>query len=241
MVWREKRFISYLRVSTDKQGERGLGIEAQRDAVLRHLNGGGWNHLAEYVGVESGKRSDRPKLLQALEHAKLSGATLIIAKLDRLSRDAHFLLGLQKAGVEFVAADMPEANRLTVGLMAVIAEHEREMISKRTREALAVVKVRIRRTGQRGRPDIKRLGHPNGAAHLKGKGNALALAGLCAKADASAARLAPVIAAIQAEGITSANGIAAALNGKSFLSPRGSKWDAKAVIRLQSRLARSTV
>src|SRR5918995_5186744 len=119
-------FVAYYRVSTDKQGRSGLGLEAQQAAVRDYLNGGNWKLLAEVTEVESGKRSDRPKLDDAMRLCRLHGATLVIAKLDRLSRDAHFLLGLQKAGVDFVAADMPDANKMTVGIMALVAQHERE-------------------------------------------------------------------------------------------------------------------
>src|SRR5262249_17927067 len=134
----EGKFVSYLRVSTDKQGKSGLGLEAQRNAVEDYLNGGRWKLVKEFVEVESGKREDnRPMLAQAMAACRLHKATLVIAKLDRLSRDAHFLLGLDKAGLEFVATDNPHANRLTVGIMALMAETEREMISKRTKDALS--------------------------------------------------------------------------------------------------------
>ena len=123
----EGKWISYLRVSTDRQGRSGLGLEAQRTAVEDYLNGGQWKLIKEFVEVESGKRSDRPKLAEAIQACRVHGAKLVIAKLDRLSRDAHFLLGLEKAGVDFVAADMPNANRLTVGIMAMVAEEERRM------------------------------------------------------------------------------------------------------------------
>src|SRR5690242_21429079 len=136
------RFVSYLRVSTDKQGRSGLGLEAQRAAVAGFLNGGQWELGAEFVEVQTGKRADRPVLAQALAACRLHRAVLVIAKLDRLARDAHFLLGLQKAGVEFIAADMPTANRLTVGILALVAEEERHLISKRTTDALAAAKRR---------------------------------------------------------------------------------------------------
>jgi DNA invertase Pin-like site-specific DNA recombinase len=128
----EGKWISYLRVSTDRQGKSGLGIEAQRNSVGEYLNGGKWSLVKEYVEVESGKRTDRPMLAEAIKGCRAYGAKLVIAKLDRLSRDAQFLLGLEKAGIDFVAADMPNANRLTVGIMAMVAEEERRMISKRT-------------------------------------------------------------------------------------------------------------
>src|ERR1700749_1934972 len=136
------RFVAYYRVSTAKQGRSGLGLDAQREAVRGYLNGGNWMLLAERTEVESGKVDDRPELKAAIKTCRLTGATLVIAKLDRLSRDAHFLLGLGKAGVEFVAVDMPNANRLTVRLMAVIAQEEREMIAARTKSALAAARAR---------------------------------------------------------------------------------------------------
>jgi DNA invertase Pin-like site-specific DNA recombinase len=135
----QSSFVSYLRVSTDRQGRSGLGLEAQRKVVHDFLNGGHWKLIAELVEVESGKREDRPRLTEALSLCRLHNAVLVIAKLDRLSRDAHFLLGLQKAGVRFVAADMPEANEMVVGIMAVVAQAERKMISA-TKAALAAAK-----------------------------------------------------------------------------------------------------
>ena len=137
------KFVSYLRVSTKRQGESGLGVEAQRVAVDAFLNGGNWKLVKEFVEVESGKHDhNRPALHKALDACKAYGATLVIAKIDRLSRDAHFLLGLQKAGVKFIAADMPEANEMVVGIMALVAQAERRMISERTRAALAAAKRR---------------------------------------------------------------------------------------------------
>ena len=135
-------FISYLRVSTARQGKSGLGLEAQRKAVADYLNGGNWQLLAEMVEVESGKKSDRPVLQEAIDLSKATGATLVVAKIDRLTRDAAFLLSLRDAGIDFVAADMPDANRLTVGIMALVAEQEREAISRRTKDALAAAKAR---------------------------------------------------------------------------------------------------
>src|SRR3984893_18460178 len=137
------KFIGYLRVSTEKQGLSGLGLEAQRKAIEDYLNGGRWELLAEYVEIESGKRSDRPELAATLAHSKTTGATLVIAKLDRLSRNVAFISNLMESGVDFVAADMPMANRLTVHVLAAVAEHEREMISERTKRALGSIKVRI--------------------------------------------------------------------------------------------------
>src|SRR5712691_1194671 len=181
------KFIAYLRVSTDKQGHSGLGIEAQRKAVTDYLDGGNWQLRAEHVEVESGKRSDRPQLQAALAHAKATGATIVIAKLDRLARNVAFISNLMESGVEFVAADMPMANRLTVHVLAAVAEHEREMISQRTCVALAAAKVRG-----------TKLGNPNGARALREHGNAAAIAAVKSSADAHTAQVMPVIEGIRA-------------------------------------------
>jgi DNA invertase Pin-like site-specific DNA recombinase len=125
------KFVSYLRVSTKRQGESGLGLEAQRKAVEDYLNGGNWKLVAEFVEIESGKDNARPKLAEALHRAKVTGARLLIAKLDRLSRNVAFIANLQESHVKFVCADMPDANELTVHLLAAIAQHERSSASGR--------------------------------------------------------------------------------------------------------------
>jgi DNA invertase Pin-like site-specific DNA recombinase len=234
------KFVSYLRVSTDKQGERGLGIEGQRKAVEDYLNGGDWKLIAEYVEVESGKRNDRPKLHAALHHAKVTGARLLIAKLDRLSRDAHFLLGLQKAGVRFTACDMPDANELTIGILALVAQNEREAISRRTRDALAVVKATIRHKGSwtsKAGNEITRLGQKAGARYLAaaGKSNAAAVDAIRAGADRHARDVLPVIEDIQTAGVTTLKGIAAELNARGILTARGGQWYATTVRNLLGR------
>ena len=133
-------YIAYLRVSTQKQGDSGLGLEAQESAIVRYTTNG--TVLATFREVESGKRCDRPELRKALDMAKRTGATLVIAKLDRLARNVHFISGLMEAGVDFLACDMPTANRLTLHIMAAMAEHEGRMISERTRNALAAAQAR---------------------------------------------------------------------------------------------------
>lgn len=135
-------FVSYLRVSTARQGASGLGLDAQRKAVSDYLNGGQWNLVAEFVEVESGRNTSRPKLKEALAACRVHGATLVVAKLDRLSRNAAFLLNLQNAGVKFVAADNPQVNQMVVGILAIVAEEEAKAISRRTKEALAAAKAR---------------------------------------------------------------------------------------------------
>ncbi|UCI29432.1 recombinase family protein [Mesorhizobium sp. B4-1-4] len=221
------RFVSYLRVSTLKQGALGLGIAAQREAVQSYVRGAGAGGtiLTEYVETESGKRNDRPQLHAAIEHCKLAGARLVIAKLDRLSRNAAFMIGLRDAGVDFVAADMPQADSFTVGILALVAEREREMISQRTKAALAAAK-------RRG----TKLGNPNGAAHLAGLGNVEAVAGIKAKANAAAQRYLKTVASLRADGTTSAQGLARAFNERGFKTPRGSRWNATGVLRLIARL-----
>jgi DNA invertase Pin-like site-specific DNA recombinase len=232
------RYVSYLRVSRESQGINGLGIEAQRRAVHEYLKRMNARDalLAEYVEVESGKRSDRPQLNRAIDHSRNARATLVIAKLDRLSRDVHFLTGLERAGIEFVACDLPNANRLTITILAAVAEHEREMISQRTKAALAVARDRVSLVGQRGRPDIKRLGNPNGSKHLVRHGNASAILAVKARADERAMQLKPALDAIEKTGLSSARAIARALNEQGVLSPRDSKWEARTVINLQMRL-----
>ena len=137
------KFVAYFRVSTDRQGKSGLGLDAQREAVMSYLNGGSWTLVSEFTEVESGKRSDnRPQLAAAIAACKRQKAKLVIAKLDRLSRNLAFIAALMESGVEFVAADMPHANRLTVHILAAVAEHERQMISERTRAALQAAKKR---------------------------------------------------------------------------------------------------
>ena len=219
------KYISYLRVSTEKQGRSGLGLEAQRQAVLDFLNGNGWELVGEYVEVETGKKADRPQLQAAISHSKLTGATLVIAKLDRLSRNAHFLLGLQEGGVPFVCADMPEANEMVVGIMAVIAQGEAKMISQRTKAALAAAKAR----------GVK-LGNPNGARCLRGLGNDKAVKVIKAKAKARAEGLRATIEGLAAEGITTRRTIAAALNERGILAGRGGQWHASTVSALLKRL-----
>ena len=134
------KFVAYYRVSTDRQGKSGLGLDAQREAVTSYLNGGSWQLVQELVEVESGKRADRPQLAAALAACRKHKAKLVIAKLDRLSRNLAFVATLMESGVEFVAVDNPHANRLTVHILAAVAEHERVMISERTKAALAAAK-----------------------------------------------------------------------------------------------------
>ena len=136
------RFVSYYRVSTDKQGKSGLGLDAQRRAVQQYLNGGTWSLIGEFTEIESGKRNERPELAKALAACKRQKAKLVIAKLDRLSRNLAFFSTLMDSGVEFIAVDNPHANKLTVHILAAVAQHEREVIAQRTKDALQAAKAR---------------------------------------------------------------------------------------------------
>ncbi len=221
------KVVSYYRVSTAEQGRSGLGLEAQRAAVAAYCQGRGCEVLGEYVEVESGKVNDRPELARAMAHASLTGATLVVAKLDRLSRDAAFLLALRNSGAAFVAADNPAVDRVTVGILAVLAQDERKRISERTRAALAAAKVRG-----------TRLGNPNGPAALRraGKGNGAAVKALKAGADERAAKLAAKVAELRQAGVTSLAGIAAALNEARIRTPRGGQWHPSSVRNLLNRV-----
>jgi DNA invertase Pin-like site-specific DNA recombinase len=238
-----QNYVAYYRVSTAKQGESGLGLAAQQSAVREFVAGKGGEArlLASYTEVESGKKGgkrggDRPEVAKALEHAKLTGAVLLIAKLDRLSRDAHFLLGLQNAGVDFTAVDMPHADRFVVGVMAMVAEKEGAAISLRTKEALAQVKPRVAREGQRKHPHVRRLGNPYGAQHLRKLGNSRGVAAIKAKAQERASDLAATITKLRAQGTTSANGMARELNSQGYVTPRNGKWTARSVLNVIARL-----
>lgn len=222
-----RRFVTYLRVSTKRQGASGLGLEAQRAACAKHIEsvGGDLPPVAEFVEVESGRKSNRPELRKALDLCRVTGATLVIAKLDRLARNAAFLLSLRDSGVEFVAADMPQANRLLVGIMALVAEQEREMISERTRAALAAAKARgVKLGGDRG-------GRASEAAQKAGT------AARQAKADAFAARLAPHIVDALQDNFTSLRQIGAYLEAKGIVTATGRDvWTPRAVANVLARV-----
>jgi DNA invertase Pin-like site-specific DNA recombinase len=218
------RYVTYLRVSTDRQGRSGLGLEAQRAAVEGYLAAGG-RLLAEVVEVESGRRSSRPELAKALALCRAHRATLIIAKLDRLARNVAFVSNLMESGVEFIAVDFPQANRLTIHILAAVAEHEAALISARTKAALAAAKARgVKLGGFKGRPGT--------AEECR-----LATAERQRLADERALALAPIVARIDPAGVMSLRGLAAALEAEDVPLPRGgSRWTASAVARLKCRL-----
>jgi len=220
------RFIAYYRVSTARQGRSGLGLEAQRTAVTDYLNGGRWKLCAEFTEVESGKRSDRPQLEKAMAACRLHRATLVIAKLDRLARNVRFIANLMDSGVDFVAVDMPAANKLTVHIMAAMAEHEAEAISIRTRNALAAAKARgVQLGGDRGNlPAVAR------------KGAKASVAVRQQRAIDRARDLGDVIEELRGEGRTSLRQIADGLNEREITAPRGGIWRVGQIASLLKQL-----
>jgi DNA invertase Pin-like site-specific DNA recombinase len=222
------KFISYLRVSTQRQGKSGLGLDAQRKAVTDYLDGGKWELLQELIEVESGKSKDRPKLAEALRLCRVYNATLIVAKLDRLARNVAFVSALMEAKVKFVAADLPEANELTVHIMAAMAEYEAKAISSRTKAALAVARERGVKLGGT---------HPGwNIGTLSGQGLALALKARRASTAAWAADLLPVVRDIQGQGATSLRRVATVLNDRGIPTRRGGQWTAVQVQRLMAAI-----
>lgn len=209
------KFIAYYRVSTAQQGKSGLGLDAQREAVKSYLNGGRWELAGEFTEIESGKRKNRPQLAAALAACRKQKATLVIAKLDRLARNVHFVSGLMESRTDFIAADMPSANKVTVQIMAVIAEEEARAISARTKAALASAKARGVKLGKHGAI----LGAENSA-----------------KAKETALSLKPVLDELAAAGVTSVRGIADALNSRKIPTPSGKSWHSTSVHRLLKRL-----
>jgi DNA invertase Pin-like site-specific DNA recombinase len=217
-------FIAYYRVSTAKQGASGLGIEAQREAVHRYLNGGEWRIISEFTEVESGKRSDRPALEQALAAARVHRAALVVAKVDRLTRSLAFLSRLLEAGVDVRFADLPAiegpTGRFMIQQMAAVAELEAGMISARTKQALAAAKARGKVLGGNRGVVVSREAREASVSLRSGKARQRAI------------DLAPVIAEIKASGVVSLNGIAAELNARGIPTASGKgRWGAVQVAR----------
>lgn len=212
------RFVTYYRVSTQRQGRSGLGLEAQKSAAEAYLRLHGGTELASFTEVESGKVDARPQLEAALLRCRQTRSTLLIAKLDRLGRNAAFLFRLRDSGMKFQAADLPDANTLTIGVMIAMAQYEREVISKRTKEALAARRAR-------GLP----LGNPRDLSAHQARGSSLGVATNRLQARHRAREIEPAIGEARAEGCNSLRSIAAYLNGKSITTPRGKVWTPTAV------------
>lgn len=207
------KFVAYYRVSTDKQGQSGLGLEAQRDAVMRYLNGGDWELVAEFTEVESGRKSRRPELEAAVAYCKKHKATLVVAKLDRLYRNAYFVAKLMHERIPFVCCDNPHANKMTIHILAAVAENEADLISTRTKAALGVIKAR---GGVLGSPT------PEIGAEAAGKV-------VAAQADKMAESVMPIINDLRRKGLTTYRELAEALNARGVPTARGGEWFASTV------------
>jgi DNA invertase Pin-like site-specific DNA recombinase len=229
MIANTGKFIAYYRVSTGRQGKSGLGLEAQREAVKTYLNGGDWQIVDEYTEVESGRNADRPALEKALAAARLHRASLVVSKVDRLTRSVAFLSRLLEAGVDVRFADLPQiegaTGRFLLQQMVAVAELEAGMISARTKAALAAAKRRgVKLGGNRGTKPTAKMQKASKVA-------------LQARADARAADVAPVIAELKAAGATSLQAIADGLNAKKIPTARGQgEWSATQVMRVLERL-----
>lgn len=205
------KFVAYYRVSTEKQGRSGLGLEAQRKAVRDYLDGSDWHLIGEFTEIESGKRSDRPELEKAIAACKKHRARLIIAKLERLSRNVAFIATLMERKVDFLAVDNPAATKFTIHILAAVAEYERDAISKRTVEALAAAKARGVKLG-----NYRRIAK--------------------AKREATAARAESVRPAIASTKHLSALAAANELNQRGITTAAGGRWRATQIIRARQRL-----
>lgn len=216
-----KRFVAYFRVSSQKQGADGLGIAAQKEIVARFVENSGGEVVASFTEVESGKRADnRPQLAAALREAKRQNATVLVGKLDRLGRNLAFIASLMEAGTPFVACDFPAADRLMLHMLAAFAEHERSMISKRTREALAQAKARGVRLGNPQIATVNQMGRDTQAA--KAQSNAELLAGIVLPMRKQGASLRAIADRLTAQGIKTA---------------RGGSWSASHIQHILKRVA----
>lgn len=215
-----QKIISYIRVSTQKQGQSGLGLEAQRLAVQSYLQSSGAVLVAEFVEIESGRKTDkaRPQLKAALDACKKERAVLVVAKLDRLARNVHFISGLMESKVDFIALDLPEANPLTLHVMAAFAEHEAKRISQRTKDALAVAKSRGVKLGVAGKHNLKPCIEEKQA-----------------KAQAFAQSLAGLFEGFKLRGLSQRQTVEE-LNALGIKTARGGKWSLMQVQRLLKAL-----
>lgn len=222
----QTRFVGYFRVSTGKQEQSGLGLEAQQEAVARFLASRKAQLLSEIVETESGCKSDRPKLAEALRLCRVHGATLLIAKLDRLARNVAFISNLMESGVEFRAVDFPSANRLTIHILAAVAEHEAQMIRDRTRSALAAAKKRgVKLGGDRG--NLSSVAREGARISAKRRHD---------RAQARADDLQPMLSDLMAKGL-SYRQIANELNLRAVATPRGGPWGPSQVYRVVQLVA----
>jgi DNA invertase Pin-like site-specific DNA recombinase len=218
------RFISYLRVSTQRQGRSGLGLQAQQQMIDEYVKSTGGTVVASYTEIESGARNDRPELSKALSSCRVYGATLLVGKLDRLSRDSYFVEKLLHEGARFRATDCPEANETMIRMLSIFASYEREQIAARTKAALAAAKRKgVVLGGDRGNIlDVQRKGSRAGNAVRS------------AAAQQRARDLAPIIAEIRASGAETLAQVSQELNQRGITTARGSQWTPCAVARVSA-------
>lgn len=223
-----EKFVVYYRVSTNKQGKSGLGLDAQKKTVMDFLNGHGYEIAGELTEIESGGKDDRPELKKAVAACHLKKARLIVAKLDRLSRDLGFITQLQKSGVRFVVAEMPDATELTIHIYAALAQHERKLIGQRTKQALEAAK---ERGVQLGNPCLRRGEQIPGSGDTEQANEAR-----IAKADDFAQAVSAVIEEIKTQGAASLRQIACKLNDEGYKTAKGGVWHATSVARILKRV-----
>lgn len=219
------KYVAYFRVSTQKQGKSGLGLDAQRKMVTDFVTTNGGEIVTEFTEIESGKRDDRPELIKAMNHASLVGGRILVGKLDRLSRDLHFITSLQKNRVDFVVSDLPGCDSFTINIYGALAQRERELISSRTKAGLAAAKAR----------GVK-LGTNNLKPELVKEASAKGVQVRQQNADEFAVRVKPVIEAMRAQG-KSLLAVAAELDNIGVKTARGKSWTATAVKNALARLS----
>ena len=222
------QFVSYFRVSTKKQGESKLGLLAQEEAINNFVSRKTGSIIKTFTEVESGKNDNRPELNKAIDHCIITNSILLIAKLDRLARSVHFVSSLMRSGVEFIACDNEHANKLTIHLLASIAEYEREIIGTRIREALKQTKIRGTKLGVAGKKNLTEDGRKKGILNSRTK--------RAKNADEFAMKIRPIIQDIHNSGITTLKSISNELNNRNIRTSRSGRWSATSVSRVLKRL-----